>query len=407
MHKDGPRLWDDTLMEAERIATDSKARYLQLPTPDREADMQRTRSQFFSLLRERLRNTYLRRISKLNPGEPLAWKYISGRKKGTITISRIGVYGYGHNNYRAARRAADALNRRFLPPHKAVRFSKGIKRQNTELSIIPLSTFRPQNNNEPAATSCLVAHSYSPLDAPFNRTEPLAALRSTPYGKAPGPDEVDSEALRHISSKGLRFLLRCVNYSWTTGTIPAEWRRATIVPLLKPGKSPELLESYRSISLTSIVSKVAEKMVLKRLLWVWTPHPHQYAYRSVRTTTMQRAHLIHEVEHNRNDYFQVNLPNKSGIGNQLHYRPHRTLLALVDFSKALHSMDHRVLSRLLANIPGRIVEGGFETFYVVGTRRHELATDTVIGVPCCEEFLRGPYWDHICSLFTYTHFSIC
>ncbi|PWU92829.1 putative Endonuclease-reverse transcriptase [Trypanosoma cruzi] len=28
MHKDGPRLWDDTLMEAERIATDSKARYL-------------------------------------------------------------------------------------------------------------------------------------------------------------------------------------------------------------------------------------------------------------------------------------------------------------------------------------------------------------------------------------------
>ncbi|PWV01918.1 hypothetical protein C4B63_3g826 [Trypanosoma cruzi] len=81
MHKDGPRLWDDTLMEAERMATDSKARYLQLPTPDREAEMQRTRSQFFLLLRERLRNTYLRRISKLNPGEPLAWKYISGRKR--------------------------------------------------------------------------------------------------------------------------------------------------------------------------------------------------------------------------------------------------------------------------------------------------------------------------------------
>ncbi|EKF26739.1 hypothetical protein MOQ_009558 [Trypanosoma cruzi marinkellei] len=79
MHKDGPRLWDDTLMEAERIATDSKARYLQLPTPDREAEMQRTGSQFFSLLRERLRNTYPRRISELNPGEPLAWKYTSGR----------------------------------------------------------------------------------------------------------------------------------------------------------------------------------------------------------------------------------------------------------------------------------------------------------------------------------------
>ncbi|PWU93196.1 hypothetical protein C4B63_32g1 [Trypanosoma cruzi] len=89
MHKDGPRLWDDTLMEAERMATDSKARYLQLPTPDREAEMQRTRSQFFLLLRERLRNTYLRRISKLNPGEPLSWKYISGRKKGITSIPHI------------------------------------------------------------------------------------------------------------------------------------------------------------------------------------------------------------------------------------------------------------------------------------------------------------------------------
>ncbi|RNF14113.1 L1Tc protein, partial [Trypanosoma cruzi] len=86
-------------------------------------------------------------------------------------------------------------------------------------------------------------------------TELLAALRNTPYGKAPGPDEVYSEALRHISSKGLRFLLRCINHSWTTGTIPVEWRRATIVPLLKPGKSPELLESYRPISLTSVVGR--------------------------------------------------------------------------------------------------------------------------------------------------------
>ncbi|EKG07938.1 hypothetical protein TCSYLVIO_000927, partial [Trypanosoma cruzi] len=93
-------------------------------------------------------------------------------------------------------------------------------------------------------------------------------------------------------------------------------------------------------------------MVLKRLLWVWTPHTHQYAYRSMRTTTMRLAHLIHEVEHNRNHYFQVSLPKKSGIGNQLHYRPHRTPLVLVDFSKAFDSIDHRVLSRLLANIPG-------------------------------------------------------
>ncbi|KAF8284604.1 putative trans-sialidase [Trypanosoma cruzi] len=127
MHKDGPRLWDDTLMEAERIATDSKARYLQLQMPDRGAEMQRTRSQFFLLLRERLRNTYLRRISKLNPAKPLAWKYIYGRERASSPSPTSALMSDGHNNFGTARRAADALNRRFLPSHpfcKVVGFSK-------------------------------------------------------------------------------------------------------------------------------------------------------------------------------------------------------------------------------------------------------------------------------------------
>ncbi|EKF32161.1 hypothetical protein MOQ_003992 [Trypanosoma cruzi marinkellei] len=130
MHKDGPRLWDDTLMEAERIATDSKARYPQLPTPDREAEMRRTRSQFFSLLRERLRNTHFRRISELNPGEPLAWKYISGRKKASLPSPTSMLLGDGQHTFRTARRAAHALNRIFFhltPLTKLLGFPKASK----------------------------------------------------------------------------------------------------------------------------------------------------------------------------------------------------------------------------------------------------------------------------------------
>ncbi|RNC59351.1 L1Tc protein [Trypanosoma cruzi] len=94
MHKDGPRLWDDTLTESKRIATDSKASYTQSPTPDREAEMQRT-SQFFLLLRAHPRNTHPRRIrSKLNPGKPLAWKYGSGHKRALLPFPKF-MFGDG------------------------------------------------------------------------------------------------------------------------------------------------------------------------------------------------------------------------------------------------------------------------------------------------------------------------
>ncbi|PWV03957.1 putative Endonuclease-reverse transcriptase/Reverse transcriptase (RNA-dependent DNA polymerase) [Trypanosoma cruzi] len=168
------------------------------------------------------------------------------------------------------------------------------------------------------------------------------------------------------------------------------------------------MESYRPISCPSIVGKVAEKMALRRLLWLWTPRPHQYACRSMRTTTMQLAHLINEFEHNRNDYLQVNLPRKSGVGSQLHCRPHRAPLVLVDSSKAFEFIGHRVLSRLPANIPGVNCRRWLRNFLrgrYAKTRvgnRHSDRSSTLRGVP--QGSVLGT---HFCSPFTHTHLSIC
>ncbi|RNC45265.1 L1Tc protein [Trypanosoma cruzi] len=149
-------------------------------------------------------------------------------------------------------------------------------------------------------------------------------------------------------------------------------------------------------------------MALRRPLWVWTQHPHQYAYHSTRTTTMRLALLIHEVEHNRTDYFQANLPKKSGAGSQLHCRPHRAPLVLVDSSKAFEFTVHRVLSRLLANIPGVNCRRWLRNFLCgryAKTRvghRHSDRRSTLRGVP--QGSVLGT---HFCSPFTHTHFSIC
>ena len=76
--------------------------------------------------------------------------------------------------------------------------------------------------------------------------------------KAPGPDQVCAEHLRHLGPTAREVLLALINRSWSVFETPAVWRRATIIPILKAGKDPKQVGSYRSISLTSHIAKLAE-----------------------------------------------------------------------------------------------------------------------------------------------------
>ena len=46
------------------------------------------------------------------------------------------------------------------------------------------------------------------------------------------------------------------------------WRVATIIPLLKAGKSPSEVASFRPISLTSCVVKLLERIIADRLYYI-------------------------------------------------------------------------------------------------------------------------------------------
>ncbi|ORC88945.1 L1Tco protein [Trypanosoma theileri] len=368
MFKEGPTVWDKDINQAEHNANLLKTRYLNLPTLENQAAMQQATMHCLEAIRSKLTRTFHHRLSKLNPGDHLSWKYISACKRATPPSSQSIILSVGKKQLSTSRQTANALNRHFFPPSPRIkphRFSRRRHGRGQQSPSSPSSLFSSlgfslpsigtQNSFFTSDADFLPTSSSSyssPLDAPFRMAELLAAIRDTPSGKAPGPDEIYSEPLHHLSDNGRKFVLKCINQSWQTGIIPAQWRCATVVPLLKPGKAPENPSSYRPISLTSILCKVAEKMVLRRLLWVWTPHPHQYAYRSMHTTAMQLAHLVDTVEHNRNEYFDVRLNKRHANGVQIHYRPHRTLLILIDFSRAFDSINHRVLSERLAHIPG-------------------------------------------------------
>uniref|UniRef100_A0A2C9LSL5 Endonuclease/exonuclease/phosphatase domain-containing protein n=1 Tax=Biomphalaria glabrata TaxID=6526 RepID=A0A2C9LSL5_BIOGL len=89
-------------------------------------------------------------------------------------------------------------------------------------------------------------------------------LRKCKLRKAPGPDGISNEMLKHLGPIGRRKLLDLINRTWTKGDFPKAWGVATIVSLLKKGKVPDRAESYRPVSLTSNVGKAAERMVNRR-----------------------------------------------------------------------------------------------------------------------------------------------
>ncbi|GFT94340.1 uncharacterized protein LOC103523941 [Trichonephila clavipes] len=82
--------------------------------------------------------------------------------------------------------------------------------------------------------------------------------------KSPGPDNFHPEFLKHLGCNALSVLLTLYNHSWKNG-VPAIWKKAIVVPIPKKNKPLDNLNSYRPTSLTSILSKVMERMITSRL----------------------------------------------------------------------------------------------------------------------------------------------
>ena len=93
-----------------------------------------------------------------------------------------------------------------------------------------------------------------------------AALAKIKNGKAPGADGIHPEFLKYgLDDSGRDYLRSLIDATVYTGYLPHLWKHAYWIPLLKPTKPPEDSASYRPTSLTSVVSKVAERVLDTRI----------------------------------------------------------------------------------------------------------------------------------------------
>lgn len=104
--------------------------------------------------------------------------------------------------------------------------------------------------------------------ADYNEDYQMRELRDALSGcnkSAAGPDDVSYEMISHCHPSIIQILLKLYNNIWNSHNIPAVWKEATVIPVLKPGKISSDVKSYRPISLTSCLGKLFEKMVSTRL----------------------------------------------------------------------------------------------------------------------------------------------
>ncbi|GFS95845.1 probable RNA-directed DNA polymerase from transposon BS [Trichonephila clavipes] len=110
------------------------------------------------------------------------------------------------------------------------------------------------------------SHGHEIFHRNFSISELREAVGNRRCAKSSGPDNFHPEFLKHLGCNALSVLLTLYSHSWKYG-VPATWKKAIVVPIPKKNKPLDNLKSYRPISLTSILSKVMERMITSRLDW--------------------------------------------------------------------------------------------------------------------------------------------
>jgi hypothetical protein len=124
-------------------------------------------------------------------------------------------------------------------------------------------------------------------DATITTREVADAIRGLSRGKSSGPDGLSAE--HFLSAPGTLpcFLSMAFNCSVAHGYLPSVIMKSNIVPVIKDkaGDSSDK-SNYRPIALCSILSKILEIVLLKKVSSFLTSSDHQFAFKSGHSTDL-------------------------------------------------------------------------------------------------------------------------
>ena len=169
--------------------------------------------------------------------------------------------------------------------------------------------------------------------------------------KSAGPDDITAEHLKYGGETVIVWLTGVLNTVVDAEQVPACLKQGITIPIYKGGgKDPLDVNSYRGITLNSVISKVLESLILDRLeplfMEAGLPHPNQSAYRK-RVSCADAIFATQEV---------ISRYLKEGS---------RMYMCLYDLQKAFDSVEFPVLLRGFLMLVSTQKHG---IFYAAGTQ---------------------------------------
>lgn len=159
----------------------------------------------------------------------------------------------------------------------------------------------------------------------FDVSEVKSVIQNLVLHKAPGADHISAKMLKHLPSSYFDFITELFNECWRTGYYPAAWKESIITCIPKLGTDLSHPQSYRPISLLSILSKVFERLIYNRFQAFTDSQniskPEQFGFRRNHSCSLQLLRLTELI--------------KDAWSRKSH-----VLLILLDFQKAFDKVSH-------------------------------------------------------------------
>lgn len=279
----------DLTPEIQNLINDKKSlnrKWLRDRDPEVKKSINRLEKQIKWRVKELKNERWGNLLNDIKPSSQVMWKLSRFCKKGPKTLPPLIKDGRIHIT---AKEKADLVREAFNKNH-----------QNPLDGDDPVHT---QKINQEVERN--LKDSTAVIDSELADVDEIKhVIRNLKNSKAPGLDGINNSLLKQLPQRGIEFLKFIVNSCLSLSYFPNCWKHAKVIALHKPGKPTNNPNSYRPISLLSSISKILERIILKRI----TQHTEaneiipeqQCGFRAKRSTTFQINNVLNNARDNLN-----------------------------------------------------------------------------------------------------------